>query len=166
MSRRIEHAATYDRSPQLLHTVLLDEAYWRARVEAVGGPAASLDSVERVDGGVEVRLTQSIPAEHLPSVVRKLRSGDLLVQRIERWGSLDGFSASGSFRASVPGTPVTLDGAHALSGDDASTTSRTTGTAKVAVPLVGAKIEKIIAENIAELLVIEQRFTVAWLAQR
>lgn len=166
MSRRIEHAVTYDRSSQLVHAVLLDEAYWRARVESIGGPGASLDSMEAVDGGIVVRLTQAIAAEHLPSVVRNLTSGDLLVQRTERWGPLERWSAVGTFSASVPGAPVTLDGTHALSGDDTSATSRTAGAAKVAVPLLGSKIEKIIAENILELLNVEQQFTHSWLAQR
>lgn len=165
MSRRIEHSATYSASPAALHAALTDEDYWRARVASVGGPGATLDAVEAAAGGITVGLTQAIAEQHLPSIVRKLKAGDLIIARTETWGSLEGSSASGMFTARVAGTPITMRGTHVLSGDATSCTSRTTGDALVAVPLVGGRIEDIIAGNATALLALEQRFTEQWLAE-
>jgi Protein of unknown function (DUF2505) len=165
MSRRIEHSASYSSSPAAVHAAVTDVAYWRARIAAVGGRRATVDSADVADGGIVIRVTQTISADYLPSVVRKIRSGDLAVQRTETWGALDGTSASGTFAAIVAGSPIKMRGTHSLSGDDESCTSLSTGDAYVSVPLIGGKIEQIIAEHLGELLIIEQRFTEQWLAE-
>lgn len=165
MSRSIEHQARYPASPAALHAAVTDEAYWRARVAAVGGRGATLDALDVVDGTITVRLTQKIAAEHLPSIVQKISSGDLAVQRTEFWGALQDSGSAGTFTAEVPGRPITMRGRHAITGDDSSCTARSSGEVRVSVPLIGGKIEAIIAENITELLVVEQRFTAQWLAE-
>ena len=169
MSRRIEHSARYFVAAALVHAALTDRGYWQARIEEVGGPGAALTGFTAAGGGVQVDLTQAIPEEHLPSIVQKVKSGDLLIARTETWGPLDSVTAAGSFSATVPGTPIKLRGTHSLSGggddDDDFCTIRTTGEAQVSVPLIGGKLEQIIAENITRLLALEQQFTAEWLAE-
>ncbi len=166
MPRRIEHTATYACSPAALHAALTTEEYWTARVQAVGGDAAALDSVTVAGGGIEVALTQVIAAKHLPSIIGKIKSGDLEISRTESWGPLQADAATGSVTARVNGTPARVRGASSLTGDDGSATVRTTAEATVAVPLIGGKIEQAVADNVTALLMAEQRFTQQWLAQR
>jgi len=166
MSRRIEHSDSYASSPAALHAALTDERYWQARIAAVGGPGAALESVKATNDGVQVQLTQAISEEHLPSIVKRVKSGDLIVERTESWGPLDRGAASGTFSATVAGTPIKMRGTHSLSGDTTSCTYRTTGDAQVSVPLIGGKIEQVIVDNITRLLAIEQQFTEQWLAER
>lgn len=164
MPRRIEHTATYACSPATLHAVLTDRAYWEARLEAVGGTGATLDSFAAAGGGAEVALTQVIAAQNLPRIVQKLKSGDLSITRTETWGPLAADAATAEVTALVTGTPASVTGTTSLTGDDASTTVRTDGHAKVSVPLVGGTIEQAVADNVVTLLVAEQRFTEQWLA--
>lgn len=165
MSRRIEHSASYSGTPVAVHGAFVDPDYWQARVSAVGGPGARLEGIDVANGGVEVRLMQAIAEEHLPSIVKRVKSGDLLVERTEIWGALDSDTAAGSFTAAVTGTPIRMRGTHTLSGDGTTCTVRTTGVAQVAVPLIGGKIEQIIADNLTALLGLEQHFTEQWLTQ-
>lgn len=166
MPRRIEHSATYDCSPATVHAALTDPAYWDARVAAVGGPGATLDALTAVGGGVEVTLTQVVAAANLPSIVSKIKAGDLAIVRTESWGPLAGTSATCEVTALVSGTPATVRGTSVLTGADTTTTVRTTGAVTVAVPLVGGKLEQAVADNVLRLLVAEQRFTEQWLAGR
>lgn len=165
MSRRIEHTATYVCSPAQLHAALTDRAYWTARLAEVGGTAARLDDVTLTNGGVEVALTQTIAAANLPAIVSKLKRGDLQIARTESWGPLASDAATSTMTADVQGTPATVRGASALTGDDSGTTVRTTGDAKVGVPLVGGRIEQAVVDNVLRLLDAEQRFTATWLDQ-
>ncbi len=65
----------------------------------------------------------------------------------------------------MTGTPIRMRGTHTLRGDGTTCTVRTTGAAQVAVPLIGGKIEQIIADNLTALLGLEQHFTEQWLTQ-
>lgn len=166
MSRRFEHTATYPCSPAELHTAYADRVYWEARVEQVGGPGAELRSMASGDGGVDVALTQHVAAENLPTVVRKISSGDLTIAREEHWSALSDGRATAQTSGAVRGTPVRISATVELSGDDAAATVRTTGRADVPVPLLGGRIEQSICENITRLLDLEQEFTTDWVRDR
>lgn len=165
MSRRFEHSATYPCSAAALHAALVDETYWAGRVEHVGGPGARLESVEPRDGGLDVKLTQSIPAKHLPAVVSKIKSGDLVISRSERWSPLAQDQASATTRGAVQGTPATISATVELTGDSDTTTVRTTGKADVPVPFVGGKVEQAIVDNLTRLLDLEREYTAAWVRE-
>ncbi|MEO6882236.1 MAG: DUF2505 domain-containing protein [Mycobacteriaceae bacterium] len=162
MPRRISHDASYPCSPAELHAALTDPAYWRARVDAVGGPGATLDDVRPLDGGVEVALTQKVAAEHLPSIVSKIVSGDLSIARTEAWGPLEGSSATGRTTAQVASTPAFVGSTAELSGDSDGCTVCTRGEVKVSVPLIGGRLEQAVSDAVLRLLQAEQKFTASW----
>lgn len=106
-----------------------------------------------------------VAAENLPGIVSKIKPADLAIVRIESWGVLDGSTATYEVTALISGTPATVRGTSALTGGDTSATVRTTGEAKVPVPLVGGRIEQAVADNVVRLLVAEHRFTEQWLRE-
>lgn len=165
MPRRISHDASYPCSPAELHAALCDPEYWRARVDKIGGPGATLDDVTSADGGVEVALTQKVAAEHLPAIVSKLISGDLSISRTETWGPLHGSGATSRTTARVASTPAFVSSTAELSGDDDAATVRTRGEAKVSVPLIGGSLEQAVADAVLRLLDAEQKFTSAWVSR-
>lgn len=162
MPRRISHDASYSCSAAELHATLCDPEYWRARVDAVGGPGATLDAVTPTKGGAEVALTQKVAAEHLPSIVSRIVSGDLSISRTESWGPLNGSSATGRTTAHVASTPAVVGSTAELSGADGGCTVRTRGEVKVSVPLIGGKLEQAVADAVLRLLNAEQKFTSSW----
>lgn len=165
MPRRISHDASYPCSPAELHAALCDPEYWRARVDKIGGPGATLDDVRPADGGVEVALTQKVAAEHLPAIVSRIVSGDLSISRTESWGPLTGSSATGRTTAKVASTPAVVGSSAELGGDDDGTTVRTRGEVKVSVPLIGGTLEQAVADAVLRLLDAEQKFTSAWVGR-
>lgn len=165
MARRIEHSAHYPHPVATLHAALTDEGYWQARLREVGGPGARLDRVAVGDGTIDVALTQSVPAEHLPSMVTKFFPGDLHVARTESWGSLQGDRATGTFSAEVDGVPGRLRGTMTLTAQDGGSLLVMTGDVEVKLPLIGGKVESVIADQVLELLDAEKTFTTAWTAK-
>jgi len=166
MPRSIEHSATYDCPPAAVHAALTDEQYWRARVSAVEGPGATLDSVAVANGGIEVTLTQIVEAKNLPAIVGKITSGDLTISRTESWGPLEADAATGAVTTKIAGTPATVRGVNSLTGTDSRTTLRSAGDATVPIPLIGGKIEQAVADNVTRLLIAEQQFTEHWLTRK
>ena len=166
VSRRIEHSSSYPFPVAEVHAALTGEQYWRDRLAEVGGDGAALDAITpTASGGVTVTMTQAIPEDHLPSIVTKIRPGDLIITRTETWGPLVGGRATGTFAAEVEGAPAQISGNQTLAGENGTSTIDVNGAAEVKIPLVGGKIESAIADEILRLLDREQEFTGAWLAR-
>ncbi|MDH6680425.1 hypothetical protein M2284_004654 [Rhodococcus sp. LBL1] len=164
MARHIEHSAQYPHPVAELHAALTDERYWHARLEKVGGPGARLDSIALGDGTIDVAMTQSVPAEHLPAVVTKIRPGDLIIKRTESWGALQGDRAEGTFSAEVEGAPGQLRGTMTLTAKGDESLLVMGGEVEVKLPLIGGKVEAVIAGQVLELLDAEEDFTGQWTA--
>ncbi|SED10349.1 Protein of unknown function [Rhodococcus jostii] len=163
VSRRIEHSSSYAFPVAQVHAGLITEQYWRDRLDRVGGPGATLDEVTTGPGTISVAMSQSIPAEHLPSIVSKVRSGDLVIKRTETWGTLDGDRAEGTFTAEVQGAPATISGTQTLTATGSGSNVQVEGKADVRIPLIGGKIEGAIADEVLRLIAKEQGFTEQWL---
>ncbi|QYB06067.1 DUF2505 domain-containing protein [Rhodococcus sp. USK10] len=163
MSRRIEHSSSYAFPVTQVHAGLITEQYWRDRLDKVGGPGATLEQVTTGPGTISVAMSQSIPAEHLPSIVSKVRPGDLVIKRTETWGTLDGDHAEGTFTAEVVGAPATISGTQTLKADGSRANVQVEGKAEVRIPLIGGKIENAIADEVLRLIAKEQEFTEQWL---
>ncbi|EOM76667.1 DUF2505 domain-containing protein [Rhodococcus rhodnii] len=165
MSRRIEHSSSLKSAVTRVHAAFVDEQYWKDRIAEVGGPHAQLGSVETTGDRITVEFTQAIPEDQLPSLVTKIRAGDLVIARTETWEPLSGDTAKGTFTAGVEGAPARVGGTHTLAGSDGETTVTTDGEVEVSIPFLGGKIEAAIAEQLAELFRIESEFTAEWLAR-
>lgn len=163
VSRRIEHSSTYTFPVPQVHSALTSEQYWRDRIAEVGGDEATLDEITVGDGTIAVRMTQAIPAEHLPGVVTKIRPGDLIIKRSETWAGLNDDQATGTFAAEVEGAPAKISGTQKLSGQDSGAIVEVSAEVAVKIPLFGGKIESVVADEILRLIETEQEFTQSWL---
>jgi hypothetical protein len=164
MVSRIEHRFDFRHAVDDVLSALSDEAVLRARLERLGGHGAEL--LEHADQGDEVRyrLRQGLAAEQLPNAVRSLHRGDLVVWREQTWRpGRDGYSGTAS--AEVGGVPGEIRARTELTGDDDGALLRITGEVTVRIPLVGAKLESVIAEQVGNLLRRESEFTEQWLVQ-
>ncbi len=64
------------------------------------------------------------------------------------------------------GAPVALSGDAELAPSFAKARLALRATVEVRIPLVGAKVENFIGNQLVELLIAEQRFTTGWIAER
>jgi hypothetical protein len=166
MPRSFDMAATYDGSVEQVHRAFSDDDYWRARLADSGADDATLDSITRDGhGGVDVITTQTLRANRLPAVVAQFHHGDLSFVREESWSAVTDGRATAIVKGSIPGAPATLTGTALLAPSDGGTKLEFKATVEVKIPLVGGKVENFIGSQLVDLLVAEQRFTTAWIAE-
>lgn len=151
MASRIEHSTTFPYPFEQVLAAFTSESALRQRLDEIGGKDAELLSHEKSASTISYRMRQGIPGEKLPSVVSKLHSGDLHVEREQQW-EVSGDAASGTATASVTGVPGSITARSELTPQDDGTALRITGEVKVGIPLIGGKIERTIAEQVGQLL--------------
>ncbi|MBB5954687.1 hypothetical protein FHS29_001257 [Saccharothrix tamanrassetensis] len=164
MARRIEHLTTSRWPASDVYAALVDETYLRDRLDVLGGSDAALVAFTRTDATTSYQLKQGVPADKLPSVARGVLGGDLVIDRAESWTEA---GHTGTVEVTLNGVPGRLDGTITLA-DVAGNGSELTlvGQVKVGIPLIGGKLESLIAEQVALLLDKEAEFTTEWLARR
>ncbi len=164
MARRIEHLTTSHRPASDVYAALVDEGYLRDRLEVLGGTDAALVAFNRTDGTTSYQLKQGVPADRLPSMARGILGGDLIIDRAESWTEA---GYAGTVEVTLNGVPGRLDGTFTLADTDGGGSKLTlVGQVKVGIPLMGGKLESLIAEQVALLLDKESEFTAEWLARR
>lgn len=164
MSTRFEHRATFSAPAAAVHSALVDRAYLVQRLQDLGGRGAEL--IEHTTSGDEVhfQLRQGVAAERLPGAVRSLLKGDLIVEREERWrADGTGFAAVG--KATIDGVPGEINSRTRLADrPDGGCEQVITAEVRVGIPLVGGKLESVIAQHVGKLMAAESEFTGKWLA--
>ncbi|EFV12400.1 DUF2505 domain-containing protein [Segniliparus rugosus] len=171
MATPIDYSAEFSVDSKRLHDVLTSQAYWTDRINEVGGEGSTLafgpdpDGEPVEEGWFSVRSSHIIPADELPPMIAKIRSGDLVIERSEHWSPLKDGNAVGWYTVSVPGTPARVRGEGKLTSTGGGSAVSYTGEVKVSIPFLGAKIESNLSGQVVELLDKERDFTTAWLAE-
>lgn len=141
-----------------MQDILTDPTYLKDKLRTVGGPRAELISREEDERSITVVLCQTVPSDLLPSIVRSVLPGDLMIRRTETWR---GFS--GTVHSVVEGAPATIAGTMHLDQDPTGSVLSIQLEATVPVPLIGGKLEKSITDGVSKLMDSEYDFTMRWL---
>jgi hypothetical protein len=167
MPRSFDMATEYEGSVEQVHSAFRDERYWLARLTESGADIYSLDSIDCTDGAIDIITTQTLRADRLPAVVTQFHRGDLSFVREERWTPVADGRTTATVKGSITGAPATLLGKAVLAPAESGFGSRLDfrTTVEVNIPLVGGKIENFIGNQLVDLLIQEQRFTTAWIAE-
>jgi hypothetical protein len=165
MGSRIDHRAEFTQTVSEVYAASSDESVLRARLGQLGGKHGGLQEHAVTPNGVKYKLTQGIGAEQLPQAVRTLHKGDLIVHREQTW-TADEHGYVGRANATVNGVPGEITAKTTLTRVGDKTVLRTIGEVKVRIPLFGAKLESVIAEQVTKLLQHEAEFTAKWLAEQ
>jgi hypothetical protein len=161
MSTRFEHRATFSSPAGTVHSTLVDRAFLEERLRVLGGKGAALTAHDVSGDEVTLRLRQGVDADRLPGAVKAILKGDLIVEREERWS---GRSSTG--RATISGVPGEINSRTTLTDRGDGCELVTAAEVRVGIPLIGGKLEGVIAEQVGKLLAAESEFTGTWLAQR
>lgn len=165
MATSLEHRSTFPAPPDEVFQTLTDKAFLAERLRDIGGKGATLLDHSRDGGRVTFRMRQGVDASRLPSAVRSILNGDLVVEREERWQP-DGAAHAGTSRVTIAGVPGEITGRSRISGTNAEATLVITAQVKVSIPLVGGKLERVVAEQVGKLLTAEAEYAEKWLAER
>jgi hypothetical protein len=164
MSRQIDFRSVSPQTADEVYATMVDPDYLRARLERIGGPGAALLEHSADVQGARYRLRLGLDAKDLPSVVRSVLSGDLMIERDERWTRQDSGRYLGDVDVTIPGAPASATGAMRLRDlPDGGSELSVRADVRVSVPLIGGKIEGVVGEQVQRLLAAETAFTQTWL---
>ncbi|WP_214368054.1 DUF2505 domain-containing protein [Pseudonocardia sp. H11422] len=167
MARSIDYRSTSQHPADEVYATMVDPDYLRARLEHLGGPGAGLQEHTADVHGARYRLRHGLDAEHLPPIVQKVLTDDIVIERSERWTRTGEGRYDGEVTVRIPGTPASATGwmrLADLNGADAGTSEFVVhADVTVRVPLIGGKIEATVAEQVTRLLASETAFTLDYL---
>lgn len=141
--------------------MLTSESY----LDAKGSGA--LTASHRVSSGpdsVTVVITRTLPS-NFPDLVRQFVGETVTVVETQTWSTSETSSGRpGTMDIEISGSPVTMKATTLLTGNSAGSTVTITGQIKVAVPLIGSRVEVHVLEHLAGVIADEQAIGVQWLA--
>lgn len=156
---RFSHELTYDAAPDAVRDMLAQRAF-REKVCAVQHASHSQVSVDGTPPGMTVVVDQTQPARGIPSFAMKFVGDEIRIVQREQWDDALG----GSLTLEIPGKPGTFTGTVALAAAGAGTVETVVGDIAVSLPLIGGRLEGMIADLFRAALGAEHRVGRAWLA--
>ena len=155
-------STTYDATPGEVFAIITDRAFRETACKATH--AVSYDVNVSQDGGdTVVRVERELPTDRIPDFAKKFVGSTIMVIQTETWhGAAADGSRTADVRGEIRGTPASFTGTLALTPAGAQTRQTADLDVKVAVPLVGKKIEPYIAQAIEASMVKEQEIGQTW----
>ncbi len=150
MATTLVHELTYD-APLAEVSAMLCDAHFR---ESVCEYQRVLRAVVRVDLDGDARtvtVEQVQPASGIPSFAKKFVGDEIDIVQREEWHAPD----AADLHVSIPGKPGDMVGTIRLHESGGRTTETVDVRIKVSIPLVGGKIEGLIADLLRKALVAE-----------
>jgi hypothetical protein len=156
MSTKLSKKLVYDATAEAVAAMLDDVAFREEVLERQKVVRGSVD----IDGD-EVTIEQVRSADDLPSFARKLVGDEIVIVQKETWTSPTACDVA----LSIPGKPGEAVGTMELVELGGRTTETIDLDLSVRIPLVGGKIEALIAGLFSEALDIEEKVGREWLAR-
>jgi uncharacterized protein DUF2505 len=157
------HDMTYDAAPEEVVAMLADRAFREKVCDAMGSTRSDVTIDGAAGDGMRVVVDQTRPAAGIPSFARTFVGDAVRIVQRETWES----ATAAGLVVEIPGKPGSLDGAIRLSADGqhgAGTVETVSGDLKVKIPMVGGKLEALLADMLRKALRTEERVGRAWLA--
>ena len=151
---RVEFAAAVEE----VFAMMTDRAYLEEVCKATHARTYEADVT-----GTTTRTTRRLPA---PDAAAKFTGPELTVIEETAWGPADPSGGrTGRVSMNIPGQPVSMKGAIELAAAGAGTVAELSGNLKVAIPILGKKLEQSAAPAILAGFRTQQKVGDAWLAR-
>jgi uncharacterized protein YndB with AHSA1/START domain len=154
----IRHQLQYDASPDEVYAMLTDRAF-REKVARALGTVSHEITVEPTDSGHRVGIDMVQPTHGVPGFAKKIVGEQTRVVQSEQWVAGTG----AALEVEIPGKPGHVRGNITLLAEGARTVEAFKGEAKIGIPLVGGKLEKLIEQLFIDGMDTEHRVGLAWL---
>ena len=158
--KSINYDLRYDGATAEQVYAMLGEQDFREQVCDFQGVLRKSVSINGSGSGMTVSIDQVQAAEGIPSFARKFVGDEINIVQSEDWTSPE----KGNIHVTIPGKPGEITGTALVTQDPDGTTETVNMTVKVNIPLVGGKIEGLIADLLTKALRAEHRTGVKWLA--
>jgi hypothetical protein len=158
--KKVNEELRYDGATiEQVHAMLADADFRRAVCDALGVLSKTV-TVDTDGKGMTVVIDQVQAAQGIPSFARKFVGNEINVVQTEDWTSPE----KGNIHVAIPGKPGEMKGTAHLTEDPEGTTETVNLSIKVNIPLVGSRIEGLIAGLLVQALHAEHRTGVAYLS--
>jgi uncharacterized protein YndB with AHSA1/START domain len=158
---KLRHEITYDAPRADVFAMLSDTAFRQASADAMGVISADVEITPNGEG-IRVRIDQVQPTEGVPGFARKFAGETTRAVQTEEWSS----PAGGTITIETPGKPTSIKGTLSLIETAGTTTETLDVEVKVKVPLLGGKLESLMADLVAKGMDKEHAAGVAWLKEK
>ena len=155
MGKRVVKELRYDAPIGEVTAMLADPAF---REQVLADQQVLSGSAEVTEGTVRIEQVQS--AEGLPSFATKIVGHEIRILPQETWATPD----NAHVHVSLPGRPGEIEGTIELVERDGSTIEKVDLEINVRMPLIGSKVEGLVAGLLEKALDKEYATGVAWLA--
>lgn len=156
---KFRHALTYDAPPDEVFAMLSDPAF-REKVCAAQQVVSADVRLTPSGSGFTLEMDQVQNTAGLPAIAKKIAGDTTEVTLKESWSS----PSRGSLEIIAPGKPTSASGTITLAPDGGGTVETVDLDVKVKVPLIGGKLENLMADNIKTGMDVEHTVGAAWLA--
>lgn len=160
MTTRLTHEVTYDAPLADVAAMLADPAF-REEVCVQTGTIRHEVAIEGVGAGMRVTMDQTQAAHGIPSVAKKFVGDEITYVQVEEWSSIDRAQVT----VTIPGKPGEVAGTITLAEAGGSTAETVAMDIRVGIPLVGGKIEGLVADMLRAALEVENRAGRTYLAR-
>ena len=160
--KSINYDLRYDgATAEQVYALLADPAF-REQVCDFQGVLRKTVTVTPSGAGMEVTIDQVQAAQGIPSFAKKFAGEEINIVQQEAWSS----PTAAAVTVEIPGKPGEMRGTVSITEDDEGTTENVRMDVKVGIPLVGGKIEGLIAEMLTKALRAENHVGRQWLADQ
>jgi hypothetical protein len=140
--------------------VLTSEQWVATKAERFRDGALLKEHLRRPDGGVRLAVSRELPGG-VPGFLERFLPKDGRVVETFDWEPAAGDGTRrGTWKADIPGAPAKLGGTMRLEPTPGGSRYTIEGDVKVAVPLIGGKAERFIAEMVTKLAAKEHELLV------
>ena len=155
---KMRHEIRYDASPADVYAMLADPAFRQKSCDAMGVLSADI-RIEPVGDGMKVVIDQVQPTQGIPSFAKKLTGDTTRAIQTEEWSD----PTRATLVVETPGKPMEVHGTLTLQPDGDGTVEVFEGEAKAKVPLIGGKLESVVADLFTSGMDKEHGAGVVWL---
>lgn len=160
MSKTIRHDLTYD-APVADVAAMLADPTFREEVCDYQRVISKKVTIEQSGEGMDVVIDMVQPARGIPSFAQKFVGDTINIVQKESWSS----PTQGDITVTIPGKPGDMSGTAVLKESGSGTVETVALTVKVNIPLVGGKLEGLIAGLLEKALVAENTVGREWLSR-
>ena len=155
----VSHTLTYpDTTVADVYAMLGDPAYRQAVGEYQHVQDFSCEFTPTGDG-MEVRLEQAHGTSRIPSFAQRLVGHEIRFVQKESWHS----PTSAEIHVTIPGKPGEMTGGETLTQAGADVVQQVDLAVTVSIPLVGGKVEDLVAGFLGKAFEAENKVGVKWL---
>ena len=151
MAKKLSHDLTYQASLTEVGEMLMAPGFREQVCDAQGATRRTV-TVGPKAAGMEVVIDQVMPARGIPGFAKKFVGEEINLVQTEQWSDIE----TGSVDVVIPGKPGQMRGTIRIQESGGTTTETVEMEIKVSIPLVGGKIESLIADLLRKALKAEQ----------